>query len=103
MKIHKNDLIIVLTGKDKGKKGKVLKTYPDSNKVIVEKINIVKKHNKPSKTLPQGGIIETERPMLISKIMLVCPHCGKPARIGHTLSKENKNVRICRKCHEVVD
>ncbi|MFA6082045.1 MAG: 50S ribosomal protein L24 [Patescibacteria group bacterium] len=103
MKIHKNDNIIVITGKDKGKQGKVLKAYPAELKVVVEKINVSKKHLKPTNSAPHGGIKEIEMPIGISKIMVVCPHCSKPTRIGHKITGENKNVRICKLCKETVD
>lgn len=103
MKIKTNDQVVVLSGKDKGKKGKVIKAFPSANKILIEKINLVKKHLKPTRTAPHGGIQEVERPICVDKVMLVCPHCSKYARIGHTLSKEGKNVRICRVCKEAMD
>lgn len=103
MNIRKNDNVIILNGKDRGKQGKVLKVMPKDDRVLIEKINIAKKHVKPTKTTPHGGIIESERPMIAARVMLMCPHCSKPTRIGHKLSAQNKYVRICKHCKEIVD
>jgi large subunit ribosomal protein L24 len=101
--IKKNDTAKVLTGKDKGKSGRVLSVAPSKQKVIVEGINIVKKHMKPNKQYSQGGIIEKESPLHLSNVMLVCPKCGKAARIGNTVLEDGKKMRTCRKCKEVID
>lgn len=101
MNIKKNDKIMVLSGKDKGKKGKVLRVMPKTNKVLVEGINIIKKHQRPSQNF-KGGIIDRPAAMNGSKVMVVCPRCNKPARIGRKLVEE-KMVRFCKKCSEVVD
>jgi len=103
MKIKKNDNVVILTGKDKNKQGKVLKAIPSDNKVIVEKSNMVKKHVKPTKAAPHGGIIESERPIAVCKVMLVCPHCSKATRVGNKLSGAGKYVRICKRCNEAID
>jgi len=103
MNIKKNDNVTILTGKDRGKLGKVLKVIPKEDRVLVEKINMVKKHVKPTKAAPHGGIVESERPILSAKVMLVCPHCSKPTRVGHKLSANNNYVRICKHCNEIVD
>lgn len=101
MNVQKGDTVIVLSGKDKGKQGKILKSFPDKGKVIVEKINVVKRHTKPSVKYPQGGIIEKEMPVHVCKVMLVCPSCSKPTRVGHKLVA-SKNARVCKKCGEVI-
>jgi len=100
--IKKDDLVMVMTGKDKGKTGKVLRVIPDDRKVIVSGINVVKKHQKPSAKFQHGGIIEKEAALYRDKVMLVCPKCNLPTR---TSSKEisGKNVRFCKKCEEIVD
>lgn len=100
-RIKKGDTVIVLSGKDKGKKGKVLNVLRDEGKVIVERINIAKKHQRPTRDFP-GGIIEKPLPIYISKVMLVCPQCGEPTRPKMQII-ENKKVRACRKCGELID
>jgi len=103
MKLKKTDQVILLHGKDRGKKGAILKVLTEESKVVVEKLNMVKRHVKPTQSLPHGGIQEREAPVGIAKVMLVCPHCGKPTRVGHTLADNGKYVRICRKCHQAID
>lgn len=100
--IKKEDTVLVTTGKEKGKKGRVLAVM-SSEKVLVEKTNIIKKHMKPSKRYQQGGIIEKEAPIHISNVMLVCPKCGKSARVSNTVLESGKKVRVCKKCKEVID
>lgn len=99
MKIKKNDTILVITGKDKGKKGKVLKAFPRQNKVIVEKINIVKKHRRPRKEGEKGQIVEMPKPIDSSNLKLICPKCGQATRVGFKINKKEKN-RICKKCEQ---
>ncbi len=101
MKIKKGDTVIVLSGKDKGKKGKVLEAFPGEEKVVVERINVVKRHQRPSRDF-QGGIIEKPLPLLASKVMLVCPRCSEPSRVKNK-TMEGKRVRACGRCGEVVD
>ena len=97
MNIKKNDTVIVLSGKDKGKKGKVLVAMPKDNKVIVEGVNVATCHTKPRKQGEQGGIVKAEGALYASKVMPVCPKCGKATRVGHT-EKDGKKVRVCKKC-----
>lgn len=101
MKLKKGDIVITLTGKDRGKKGKIIKVSPEAGKITVEGVGTVKKHQKPTRNF-QGGIIEKARPQAASKFMLVCPRCGQPTRIG---SKKvgDKKVRVCGKCEEIID
>ncbi|HET6514971.1 MAG TPA: 50S ribosomal protein L24 [Thermodesulfovibrionales bacterium] len=101
--IKKQDTVIVTTGKEKGKRGRVLSVAPSEHKVVIEKVNIIKKHMKPNKKYSQGGIIEREAPVHISNVMLVCPKCGKPTRTGNTLLEGGRKVRSCKKCKEVID
>ncbi|MCE5194594.1 MAG: 50S ribosomal protein L24 [Nitrospiraceae bacterium] len=101
--IKKNDTVIVLTGKEKGKKGRVLSVLHSKGKIIVEKINLIKKHMKPNKKYSQGGIIEKEAPLQISNVMLVCPRCNKPTRIGNDIIENGKKARVCKKCKETID
>ncbi|MDD5089640.1 MAG: 50S ribosomal protein L24 [Candidatus Wallbacteria bacterium] len=102
MKIRKDDMVMVQSGKDKGKVGKILKVIPETRKVIVSGINMIKRHQKPSKKHQHGGIIEMEGPIRVDRVMLVCPKCNLPTRTGHTLLSESK-VRTCRKCEEIID
>ena len=97
MNIKKNDTVVVLSGKDKGKKGKVLEAMPAAGKVIVEGVNIATCHVKPRKQGEEGGIIRKEIPMYVSKVMLVCPKCGKATRHAVKLEGDTK-VRVCKKC-----
>lgn len=101
--IKKNDTVLVITGKEKGKRGRVLSVSPSKSRLIIEKVNIIKKHMKPSRKYTQGGIIEKEAPLHISNVMLICPKCDKPTRIGNTLLGDGKKVRTCKKCGEVID
>ena len=104
VKIKKNDMVLVITGKDKGKKGKVLRVFPDINKVIVEKINFIMRHTRanPSKS-QKGGILQRETPVHISNLMLICHECSQPARVGHTRLEDGRKVRICRRCEGILD
>ena len=97
MNIKKDDKVIVLSGKDKGKQGKILVAEPKTGKVIVEGVNVATKHKKPQKQGEDGGIIKVETPIYASKVQLVCPKCGKGTRIGHKVT-DGKKVRICKKC-----
>jgi len=101
--IKKNDTVIVLSGREKGKKGRVISVMPAKEKVIIENINIIKKHMKPNRQYTQGGIISKENPLHISKVMLVCPKCSKPSRISNTVIETGKKLRMCKKCKEVID
>jgi len=98
MKIKKDDIVIVLSGKDKGKQGKVLVADPKAMKVIVEGVNVATKHQKPRKQGEEGGIIKVETPIYASKVQLVCSKCGKGTRVAYKLGGEKK-VRVCKKCN----
>jgi len=104
-KVHvkKGDTVVVLSGKDKGKKGKVLRVLPSDGKVLVEGVNMVTKHQKPNKTVKQGGIVHQEAPIFSSKVAVFCPNCGKGRRIGHLILSDGNKVRKCVKCGEVLD
>ena len=103
MKIRKNDTVLVTTGKDKGKKGKVRFAYPKDNHIIVEGINFIKKHSKARGQVRQAGIIELEAPLSVSNVMLLCNKCNKPARVGYRFLEDGRKVRFCRVCKEVID
>ena len=97
IRLKKNDTVVVLAGKYKGKTGKVLTTHPSENKVTVEGINIVKKHVKPNRANPQGGIIELTKPMWVSKVAIVEPTSKKPSRIGYSVAKDGTKTRVFKK------
>ncbi len=102
--VRKNDNVVVTTGKDRGKRGRVLKVLRDKNRVVVEGVNFINRHTKPN---PQknikGGVMKREAPLHASNVQVVCPECGAPTRIGHKLLGDGRKVRICRKCQGVVD
>ena len=98
MSIRKDDTVIVLSGKDKGKKGKVLTVMPKDGKVIVEKVNVISRHQKPRKQGEEGGIIKREAPIYACKVMRVCPKCDNPTRPAHKTLADGKKVRVCKKC-----
>ncbi len=98
MSIKKGDLVVVLSGKDKGKQGKVLTVLPSESKVIVEGVNVATKHKKPTSQTDQGGIIKKEAPIYACKVQRVCPKCSKPTRPAHKLLADGKKVRVCKKC-----
>jgi large subunit ribosomal protein L24 len=102
--IRKNDNVVVTTGKDRGKRGRVLRMTPDKNRLVVEGVNIIKRHTKanPQKNI-KGGLVEREAPLHASNVQLVCPECGKPTRIGKKILEDGRKVRVCRKCEGVVD
>lgn len=101
-KIRKDDTVYVITGKDKGKTGKVLRVLPKKGRVIVENINFIYKHMRPSQQLQQGGVIQREGPIEITNLMLVCNKCSKPTRVGFTVLEDGRKVRVCKKCSEVI-
>ncbi len=98
MSIKKGDTVVVLSGKDKGKEGKVLEVMPESRKVIVEKVNVVTRHTKPRKQGETGGLVKKEAPLYACKVMRVCPKCKKPTRPASKLTSDGKRVRVCKKC-----
>ncbi len=102
--IRRNDTVVVMTGKDRGKRGRVLKIVPSTNRVIVEGVNFIKRHTRPN---PQknikGGIVQREASIHASNVQLVCPECGAKTRIGRKLLNDGRKVRVCRKCEGVVD
>lgn len=101
MKIKTKDTVMVISGKDKGKKGQVERIYRLRNKVLIKGVNAYKKHVRKSEQLPQGGVVELFRPLSISKVMLICSSCNKPTRVGF-LVKNGKKLRICRKCFKQI-
>lgn len=102
MKVVKNDTVLVISGNYKGKRGKVLKVFPKDNRVIVEGVNFIKRHTKPTQKNTQGGIVEKEASIHISNLMVVCPKCDTPTRLGKKILENNKRIRICRNCNEML-
>jgi large subunit ribosomal protein L24 len=102
-KIRKGDLVRVMTGKEKGKEGKVLQILPEKQGVVIEKLNILKKHTRPNQKNPKGGIIEREGRIHISNVMVLCGNCNKPARTGTKFLSDGKKLRVCRSCGEILD
>jgi len=103
MKIKKNDTVLVVAGKDRGKKGKVRFAYPKDERLLVEGINFIKKHARATGGARQAGIIEREAPIHISNVMLLCNKCNHPTRIGFRSLEDGRKVRLCRSCGEVID
>lgn len=101
--VRSGDQVLVIAGKDKGKKGKVVRVLPDKGRVVVEGVNIVKKHRRPTRNVMQGGILEEAAPIDASNVMLVCRSCGAPARTGAKFLEDGRKVKVCRRCGEVVD
>jgi large subunit ribosomal protein L24 len=103
MKIRKNDTVIIIAGKDRGKKGKVRRTLLKEDRVIVEGLNMIKRHSRARRAARQAGIIELEAPMHVSNVMLLCEKCGKPTRVGFRFLTDGRKMRICKSCQEVID
>ena len=103
MNIRKGDEVLVIRGDDRGKRGKVHRAIPRENRVLVEGVNVRKRHMKPRGNIKQAGIIEREAPVDVSKVMLVCSKCSKPTRVGLHILEDGTKVRMCKTCHEVMD
>ena len=102
--VRRNDTVLVTAGKDRGKRGRVLKVLPEKNRLVVEGVNFIKRHTKPNPGRNiKGGIVEREASLHASNVQVVCPECGKPARIGRRILGDGRKVRICRQCEGVVD
>ncbi len=103
MKIRKNDTVLVIAGKDRGKRGKVRFAYPRDERLLVEGVNFIKKHTRASGQVRQAGIVEQEAPIHMSNVMLLCGKCNHPTRVGSRFLKDGKKVRFCCSCGEVID
>lgn len=103
LNIRKNDKVMVITGREKGKIGTVLKMIPRKDRAVVEKLNMVKRHTRAGGKSAQGGIIEKESPIHVSNLMLVCGKCAEPARVGKKVLEDGSKVRFCKKCGEIMD
>jgi len=103
MKIRKNDSVLIVAGKDKGKKGKIRKAMPEKEAVIVEGLNLMKRHSKTKGKTRQAGIIELERAIPASNVMVICNKCNKPTRVGYRILEDGKKARYCHSCSEIID
>jgi large subunit ribosomal protein L24 len=101
--VRKGDTVAVIAGRERGKRGRVLRVLPDKGRVLVEKVNMIKKHQRPTQKLRQGGIIERENPLALSNVLVVCGRCDRPARTGIQVLGDGRKVRVCRRCGEPVD
>lgn len=101
--VRRGDTVAVIGGRERGKRGKVLRVLPDTGRVVVEKVNMMKKHQKPTQKLRQGGIIEREAALALSNVLLVCGRCDRPSRAGIKVLGDGRKVRVCRRCGETID
>lgn len=103
-KIAKSDSVLILSGKYKGRTGKVLKVFPEKGRAVVEGVNFIKRHTKPTQELPQGGIVEKEAPLNVSNLKVICPKCNRPTRIGVKILEDKSKVRYCKHpdCGEII-
>jgi large subunit ribosomal protein L24 len=103
MQIKKNDTVVVVTGKEKGKRGRVIEVYPSENRLLIEKMNMIKRHTRPNQQLKQGGIVEKESPIAASNAKLICPKCDKPTAVSRKAQGDGTRARVCRSCSAVID
>ncbi len=103
MQIKKNDTVLVMTGKEKGKRGRVIAVYPRENRILIEKLNMIKRHTRPNQQLRQGGIVEKESPISASNVKLICKRCDKPTTVSRQAQGEGPRVRVCKECQEPID
>jgi large subunit ribosomal protein L24 len=103
MHVRRGDTVGVIAGKERGKRGKVLRVLRDSDRVVIEHVNMIKRHQRPTPKLRQGGIIEREGPLAVSNVLLVCGRCNRPVRVGIKVLNDGRKVRACKRCGESVD
>ncbi|MDR1775918.1 MAG: 50S ribosomal protein L24 [Actinomycetes bacterium] len=103
LKIHKDDKVVVIAGKDKGKEGRVLRALPTRERVIVERVAVAKKTQRPTQKNPQGGFAQIEQPIHVSNVKLICPKCGQPTRVSSRRDDDGKKIRVCKKCGKDID
>jgi large subunit ribosomal protein L24 len=103
VQIRKNDSVMVISGKEKGKTGKVLRVLPKEDSVLIERVNLVKRHSRPRGPQQPGGIVEKEASIPVSNLMIMCDKCNAPVRIGHKILTDGSKIRICRRCGEALD
>jgi large subunit ribosomal protein L24 len=103
MQIKKNDNVMVVSGKEKGKRGRVIAVYPTTNRILIEKLNMIKRHTKPNQQLRQGGILEKESPIAASNVKLICAKCDKPTATSRKVQGDGTRNRVCKSCNEIID
>ncbi len=103
MLIKKNDTVMVTSGKEKGKRGRVIAVYPSVNRLLIEKLNMIKRHTRPNQQLRQGGIVEKESPISASNVKLICSRCSKPTTTKRVAQGEGSRIRVCKTCNETID
>jgi len=103
MQIKKNDNVLVIAGKEKGKKGRVIAVYPSTNRLLVEKLNMIKRHTRPNQQLRQGGIVEKESPIAVPNVQLICSKCDKPTVVSRKDQGDGSRARVCKNCGEILD
>jgi len=103
MRIRQNDTVEIISGRDSGKRGKVQQMLPREGKVLVEGINMIKRHQRPTAAVRQAGIIQKEAPLPVSRVRIVCKRCNKGVRVGFQFLEDGTKVRVCRSCHEMID
>lgn len=101
--VRHGDTVVVIAGRERGKRGKVLRVFRDANRVLIERVNMIKKHQRPTQKLRQGGIIEREGPLALSNVLVLCSRCDRPSRTGVKVLADGRKVRICRRCGESID
>ena len=101
--VRKNDTVVILSGEDKQKQGKVLKVFPKEGRIIVEGVNFVKRHSRPTQKNPKGGIVEKEGAINASNVMVVCTKCGQQTRVGSKILNDGSRIRLCKKCGEMIE
>ncbi len=102
MQIKKNDNVLVISGKEKGKKGRVIAVYPAENRLLIEKLNMIKRHTRPTQQLRQGGIVEKEGPISLSNVRLICAKCDKPTAAVRKTQEDGTRLRVCKNCNETL-
>jgi large subunit ribosomal protein L24 len=101
--VKKDDMVKIIAGKEKGKTGKVLRVFPAKGRVVVESLNVIKRHTRPTQLNPEGGIVEKEAPLSLSNVMLICGSCSEATRTGVKVLEDGSKARYCKKCNEIVD
>ncbi len=103
MVIRRGDTVLVIAGKDRGKRGQVIRSYPRQGRVLVQAVNLMKRHTRPSQRSQRGGVVEREAPLSVSNVMLICARCDRPTRIEHMRLEDGTKARRCKKCRELID
>ena len=101
--VKKGDLVMIITGKDRGKSGRIIRVFPKKGRVVVERLNMVKRHLRPGPTTGQGGIVEKEAPIHVSNVVVICSKCNRPTRVGKRILEDGTKIRVCKRCGESLD